>query len=97
MADPRPALQAAGDEEGLAREARRRQAWAWENALRKHNLVGFTGEILKGVVRGLLRQENGEKAYKQWIEEGTKRTKDRIEREKGRKEAAKGDNGGAES
>ena len=95
--DPRPALRAAGDAEGLAREARRRAAWAWEDALRRHNLVGFTGEVLRGVVRGLLRTEGGgggEGAYRAWVDDGVRRTRERLEREQGRRRVAKGEAGG---
>ena len=92
--DPRAALRAAGDAEGLAREARRRAAWGWEDALRRHNLVGFTGEVLRGVVGGLVRTGGGgggEAAYRRWVADGVARTRERGERERGRRRVAKGE------
>jgi ubiquitin carboxyl-terminal hydrolase L5 len=68
-----------GDKEVLWREAAKRNAWMWENALRRHNFVGFVGEVLKGVVRGKLGskggdgEEDGEKAYLTWVDEAKKR------------------------
>ena len=88
--DPRPAMRAAGDADGLARERRRREAWAWENALRRHNLVGFVGEVLRGVVGQAVRKEPDGAAYKSWIEEGVAKTEGRLEKERGRRKA-KGD------
>lgn len=35
-----------GDQEGLEREERKRNEWQFENALRRHNFVGFAGEVL---------------------------------------------------
>ena len=64
-----------GDQEGLEREEKKREAWMWENALRRHNFVGFVGEVLKGVVKG--KVQAGE--YDKWIEEGSQRTKKRAE------------------
>ena len=64
-----------GDEEGLDREEKKREAWMWENALRRHNFVGFVGELLKGVVSSKVK--DGE--YNKWISEGVERTKKRIE------------------
>ncbi len=71
-----------GDQETLLGEERKRTAWIWENALRRHNFVGFIGEMLKGVVKSKVQQGDG--GYKSWIEEGTKRTKKRmLDRQKG--------------
>lgn len=58
-----------GDEELLAREEAKRQAWAYENALRRHNFVGFIGELTKGVVQKRL-DLGGEASYNRWIQEG---------------------------
>ncbi|EXJ92047.1 ubiquitin carboxyl-terminal hydrolase L5 [Capronia epimyces CBS 606.96] len=69
------------DYEGLARERRKRAQWDWENALRRHNFVGFTGEVLKGVVG--LKLKDG--SYDAWVEDAKKETKKRL-----RERAAKG-------
>ncbi|KAI9816663.1 MAG: hypothetical protein M1832_005049 [Thelocarpon impressellum] len=55
----------AGDQQRLYREQQKRGAWQWENALRRHNFVGFVGEVLKGVARGKVREGGG--AYEAWI------------------------------
>jgi len=55
-----------GDWEGLAQQEARRREWAWENALRRHNFLGFVGEVLKEVVRGKLGE--GEGKYEEWVE-----------------------------
>lgn len=64
-----------GDSEMLFREREKRKMWQWENALRRHNFVGFVGELAKGVARSKL--ESGE--YERWVEESKKKTKDRVE------------------
>ncbi|KAF8863825.1 ubiquitinyl hydrolase [Acephala macrosclerotiorum] len=66
-----------GDQEGLEREERKRNEWQFENALRRHNFVGFAGEVLKGVIGGKLKEGDG--AYEKWIEEAKKKTKERSE------------------
>ena len=66
-----------GDEDTLYREAQKRTAWQWENTLRRHNFVGFIGELLKGVSHAKLR--DGGKAYDAWVEEAKSRTRSRIE------------------
>ncbi|MCJ1308477.1 hypothetical protein MMC25_002130 [Agyrium rufum] len=66
-----------GDREGEEREERKRTEWLWENALRRHNFVGFVGEALKGVVAGKVREGGG--AYDKWIEEAKGKTRARIE------------------
>jgi len=72
-----------GDLELLAREERKRRDWQFENALRKHNFVGFAGEVLKGVVAAKLKQ-GGETAYQSWVDDATVKMKKRIdERKKG--------------
>jgi len=63
-----------GDEELLEREQRKRRDWLFENSLRRHNFVGFAGEVLKGVVEGKLK-EGGEESYKKWIDESQQRRK----------------------
>lgn len=64
-----------GDEEELEQQEDRRAQWLWENSLRRHNFVGFVGELLKGVVRAKLEQGDG--AYDKWVEEAKGRTKKR--------------------
>ncbi|CAM1510233.1 Fc.00g005680.m01.CDS01 [Cosmosporella sp. VM-42] len=61
-----------GDEELLAREERKRKDWLFENALRRHNFVGFAGEVLKGVVRTKL-SEGGDEACEKWVNESLER------------------------
>lgn len=73
-----------GDPEMVYREEQKRRAWQWENALRRHNFVGFVGELLKGVVGEKL--EKG--AYETWVEEAKDRTKKRLE---DRKKGGQGD------
>lgn len=65
-----------GDAEMLLREQRRRRDWRFENALRRHNFVGFTGELLKGVVAAKLNE--GEGAYDKWIDRGRDKMKKRA-------------------
>ncbi|KAG5977044.1 hypothetical protein E4U55_007087 [Claviceps digitariae] len=60
------------DEELLARENRKRRDWHFENALRRHNFVGFAGEVLKGVVDKKLKQ-GGDSAVDAWIAESLDR------------------------
>lgn len=69
-----------GDADMLAREERKRRDWQFENALRRHNFVGFAGAVLKGVVSKKLKDGNG--AYDKWIEDATSTTKKRIESKK---------------
>ena len=71
-----------GDMEWQRREEQKRTAWQWENALRRHNFVGFVGEVLKGVVREKIHEGSG--TYEKWVEEAVGKTKKRIE-EKGKK------------
>ena len=65
-----------GDVEGVEREEAKRKAWLWENALRRHNFVGFIGEVLKGVVREMIRRGDG--SFDEWVEEGMQNTKERV-------------------
>lgn len=64
-----------GDQETLYREEQKRREWQWENALRRHNFVGFVGELLKGVVAAKLK----EGSYDKWVEEAKERTKKKVE------------------
>jgi len=65
-----------GDQEALYREEQKRNEWQFENALRRHNFVGFAGEVLKGVISEKLKQ--GPKAYEEWIDDAKKKTKQRA-------------------
>lgn len=71
-----------GDEDGLEEQEEVRAKWLWENSLRRHNFVGFVGELLKGVAKAKLEQGDG--AYDKWVEDAKKRT--RETREKARKQ-----------
>lgn len=73
--DLRKKAQAFGDAEMLKREKRKRKQWQWENALRRHNFVGFTGEVLKGVVSAKI--EDG--TYDEWVEQAKKTTEKRYQ------------------
>ncbi|KAF2204891.1 ubiquitinyl hydrolase [Delitschia confertaspora ATCC 74209] len=66
-----------GDMEKLEEEEHKRTEWQWENALRRHNFVGFVGELLKGVVKDKLAQSP--EAYNKWVEDAKKKTKRRVE------------------
>ncbi len=72
--DLRIRAQNIGDVESIAREKRKRTQWEWENALRRHNFVGFTGEVLKGVVRQ--KVQNGE--YEKWVQDAKGATEKRM-------------------
>ncbi|KAK4892177.1 hypothetical protein LTR27_009361 [Elasticomyces elasticus] len=76
-----------GDSEMLAREEEKRREWRWENALRRHNFVGFVGEVMKGVTAQKLK----EGMYKKWVEDAVEGTKTRMEERK-----RKGEVGGME-
>ena len=76
-----------GDQDRLYREEQKRNAWQWENALRRHNFVGFASEVLKGVVGSKLKEGNG--AYEKWVEDATAKTRARIE-----ERSKKGEGGG---
>jgi len=77
-----------GDEEMLMREETKRNDWQFENSLRRHNFVGFAGEILKGVIAEKLGE--GPDAYSRWIDDAKKKTQDRAGDHK-RKGGAGGD------
>ncbi|KAF2469891.1 ubiquitinyl hydrolase [Lindgomyces ingoldianus] len=76
-----------GDVEALEAEEQKRTEWQWENSLRRHNFVGFVGELLKGVVKDKLAQ--GGDAYEKWVEEAKGKTKKRMEERK--KQGSTGD------
>ena len=65
------------DQEWLYREVQKRNAWQWENALRRHNFIGFIGELLKGVVASKLTECDG--AYESWIDDAKAKAKGRIQ------------------
>lgn len=64
-----------GDESMLEREKRKRRAWEWENSLRRHNFVGFTGEVLKGVVAKMIHEGK----YDQWVKDAEAATKKKVQ------------------
>lgn len=66
-----------GDQDWLYREEQKRNAWQWENALRRHNFVGFVSEILKGVVGSKLGE--GDDGYNKWVEDAKAKTQQRME------------------
>lgn len=72
-----------GDESMLMREKRKRKAWEWENSLRRHNFVGFTGEVLKGVVAKMIKEGK----YDDWVQEAEASTKRRLEERRKRGQA----------
>lgn len=75
--DPRAQAQEIGDVETLRAEQTKRNEWQWENALRRHNFVGFIGELTKGVVRDKLKE--GDKAYDAWVDAAQAKTKARMQ------------------
>jgi len=66
-----------GDTEKLEEEEHKRTEWMWENSLRRHNFVGFVGELLKGVVKDKLAQ--GPDAYEKWVADAKAKTRKRME------------------
>ncbi len=74
------------DPETMAREKRKRAQWDWENALRRHNFVGFTGEVLKGVVGVKV----GDRTYDEWVSEAVKTTEKRLKERKAAGQAVEG-------
>jgi ubiquitin carboxyl-terminal hydrolase L5 len=74
-----------GDQEMLFREEQKRRDWRWENALRRHNFVGFIGEVMKGVTKEKLKDGSWDK----WIDDAKKATAKRAEDRK--KKGAAGD------
>ncbi|KAF2665579.1 ubiquitinyl hydrolase [Microthyrium microscopicum] len=74
--DPRIRAKEIGDVETLHIEERKRREWVWENSLRRHNFVGFVGDLTKGVVKA--KQAEGDDSYKSWIEGGKKKSEQRM-------------------
>jgi ubiquitin carboxyl-terminal hydrolase L5 len=68
-----------GDEDGLEEQEEVRSKWMWENSLRRHNFVGFIGELLKGVVKTKLEKE-GE--YDKWVQQAKDQMVERREKAK---------------
>lgn len=67
-----------GDEDMVYREEEKRRAWQWENALRRHNFVGFVGELMKGVTAAKI----ADGSYDTWIEDSKTKTKKKLEESK---------------
>lgn len=80
--DPRIRAREFGDHDLLSQEERKRNAWHWENALRRHNFVEFIGNMIRGVTRSKL--EGGSAVYDKWIEEAKTSTKARLDEQKSR-------------
>lgn len=72
--DPRVKAREIGDVETLANEQRKRSEWMWENALRRHNFVGFIGELMKGVVKDKV----GSGGFEKWVEDAKSKTEARL-------------------
>ena len=75
--DLRIKAQESGDQDTLYQEEQKRNAWQWENALRRHNFVGLIGEVLKGVTLSKIKEGSG--AYERWIDAAKSKTKIRSE------------------
>ena len=75
--DLRLRAQEMSDQDMLYREEQKRSLWQWENALRRHNFVGFIGEILKSVAATKVKE--GPDVYKNWIDSAKNNTKARHE------------------
>ncbi|KAL5598995.1 hypothetical protein BROUX41_003687 [Berkeleyomyces rouxiae] len=69
VGDQRVRAREFGDLEMLEREEQKRRDWMFENALRKHNFVGFAGEVLKMVVAD--KEAKGQ--YRPWINQSLER------------------------
>ena len=80
--DLRLRAQETGDQRSLYSEQQKRNAWQWENALRRHNFIGFIGEVMKGVTASKLGAGDG--VYQKWIDDAKATTKGRVA-EKGKK------------
>lgn len=78
-----------GDSELLAREEKKRADWQFENALRRHNFLGFTGEVLKGVIQAKLKA-GGNAEFERWIDYGKKKLEKRVEEQQQRKKGSGG-------
>ena len=78
--DGRERAREAGDMQALQRQEEKREEWEWENALRRHNFVGFIGELLKMMVKDKVEKGNGE--YERWIEEARAKGAEKMGRGK---------------
>ncbi|GAB7337210.1 hypothetical protein MBLNU457_g2588t1 [Dothideomycetes sp. NU457] len=83
--DLRQVAREKGDETMLYNEEHKRRQWQWENALGRHNFVGFIGEVLKGVVA----QKTKEGSYESWVQEAKDRTMKKME--EARRKGGQGD------
>jgi ubiquitin carboxyl-terminal hydrolase L5 len=83
-----------GDQEMLRAEEAKRTGWQFENALRRHNFVGFAGEVLKGVMAEKLGA--GPEAYSRWIEAAKEKTRQRSADQQKKGAAAAGAEGDEE-
>ena len=88
--DLRVRAQEIGDQTWLHQEEQKRNAWQWENALRRHNFIDFTGEILKGVVGSKLAA-GGDEKYREWVAEAKGKTKRRLDERRKTKGGVDGD------
>jgi ubiquitin carboxyl-terminal hydrolase L5 len=79
--DPRIRAAEIGDVETLRLEEKKRRDWIWENSLRKHNFVGFIGELMKGVVKA--KEQEGTGKYDEWITAAKSQTRARMTKNKG--------------
>lgn len=86
--DKRETAREAGDMQALQREEEKRKEWRWENALRRHNFLGFIGELLKAMVKD--KVDKGEGEYEKWIEEA----REKMIEKSGKRPT--GDGGGAD-
>lgn len=80
--DPRIRAREIGDEETLEREDEKRKRWLWENTLRRHNFLGFVGEVLQLVAREK-RTGPGHEGFKHWIEDAKSKTAERVKKGRG--------------
>ncbi|KKA30544.1 hypothetical protein TD95_003637 [Thielaviopsis punctulata] len=71
VADQRVRAREFGDAEMLAREEQKRKDWLFENSLRRHNFVGFAGEVAKMVVKD--KEEKGQ--FREWVDQSLQRMK----------------------
>ncbi|KAI4281068.1 MAG: hypothetical protein L6R35_005751 [Caloplaca aegaea] len=72
------------DQNWVYQEEQKRRVWQWENALRRHNFIGFVWEILQGAVRSKLVEGGGK--YAGWVEEAKAKTKARLDEHQKAKE-----------
>lgn len=82
--DLRSRAKEVGDQEWLAREEQKRRDWREENSLRRHNFVGFIGEVMKGVTAAKLKDNS----YEKWVGDAKAATEKRVEEKQKRGQAA---------